>query len=288
MWYSVLLFLWLFSVNVASAGCGCDKPPPPANTVIPSAAYEGLGITLFNSALVAGQTWTVRFGPAPGVKTQAVVVIDRDPSDPSGETSIAQLPVVVPAVAPGPTEIHVSRGSQQFNVNAADFTVVGHPVRVTASDGNYDQFPYTAGVSGRGELFFAVTGMRNSCGQVRFTAEIDNYPLRVTKALITSAGGQIVDAWPGSARFAFTPGSGSQSDKLVYTRSVFSQFCVDHQHGGVDEVDWLRPGWHLDGTQHTDYEVLIFGFEGKLNGTTDQTPGPVTLDRVRVSEEVLQ
>ena len=68
-----------------------------------------------------------------------------------------------------------------------------------------------------------------------------------------------------------------RSDRLIYLRHSFVQYCQEHQPGGPKEVDPTDPNWHKDGTLHVDYSTLVLAITGTVNSAS-LTPGSIAAD----------
>jgi hypothetical protein len=253
------------------AGCGCDKPPPAPAAVIPTAAFAGMPVTLFHDSLLAGQLWNVTFqSGATSVTTQAVVVLKRALTDPTGLTYKPQLVVAVPRGLPmGPTRIVASTKTASFTVTEDFFTVIGQPVGVMEQAGAYTVKNYTTGVSADGTLYISVGGLHNVCQPIEFQVLMTNYPLRFGngEVAILNHQGFFIDALGAQSadHFAIRPSSGATSNLLDYFRHTFTAYCLRHLPGGIKAVDPLDQNWHLDGTAHTEYSTLIFAIAGHFD-----------------------
>jgi len=160
---SVTGLLLLGSPLSVQAGCGCDKPPPAPATIIPTAAYAGMRVTLFNNNLQAGQTWTVTFqSGGKTTSTKATVATKRSLTDPTGLTYQPQLVVTVPNGVPmGPTQITASKkGGGSFTVPATSFTTIGAPLPMAEGGFSYNVQNYTTGVGADGVLYMALAIMK--------------------------------------------------------------------------------------------------------------------------------
>ncbi|NOT54234.1 MAG: hypothetical protein HOP18_06475 [Deltaproteobacteria bacterium] len=267
----------------AQAGCGCDKPAPAPATIIPQAAFSGMPVTLFHNSFQAGQAWKVTFqNNTTRLTTTATVVSKRTLTDPTGATRVPQLVVAVPKVSMGPTRITATRDGFSFTVSEAQFTVIGKPVAVAEQAGSLVVKKYATGVGADGTVYLSVAGFNNVCQAMEFRATLDNYPLRfgMGDAAITNHQGFFVDALDtySADHFSILPPVGTSSNILDYFRHSFAQYCVDHQSGGIKEVDAQDPNWHRDGTAHTDYSTLIFAISGRLSNGSTPKPGAATFD----------
>lgn len=276
--------LLIGSSLTAQAGCGCDKPALAPATIIPQAAFSGMPVTLFHDSFRAEQAWEVTFqNNTNRVTTTATVVSKRTLTDPTGATRVPQLVVVVPEVSMGPTRVTATRDGFSFTVSEAQFTVIGKPVAVAEQAGSLVVKRYATGVGADGTVYLSVAGFNNVCQAMEFRAMLDNYPLRfgMGDAAITNQQGLFVDALDtySADHFSILPPVGASSNILDYFRHSFTQYCADHQPGGIKEVDAQDLNWHRDGTAHTDYSTLIFAITGRFaNGVAAPKPGVAMFD----------
>ncbi len=288
--WRILPDLFLMSLSLvmratAYAGCGCDKPPPKPAAIIPSVAYRGLGVTLYNDAFKAGQIWTVQFtsGSSSAVVT-AQVVNKRNITDPTGKTYGPQLGVTVPEITPGPTSVRATMGSLSVAVPASSFVVTGSPVMLAEVQSENDVLSFAMAAGTDGTLYIPVAGLGNVCAPMEIDAYLPDYPLRFGfgQVAIVNWQGYFIDTLDATSanHVAFTPGDDSESDRTSYFRHSFEQYCRDHLPGGPKQVDPNDPNWHLDGTPHVDYSALFFEISGLLNGVTKPTPGTVAQEAI--------
>jgi len=288
---SLFFLLLLLSRPVRlQAGCGCDKPPPVPAAVIPSVAFSGMSVTLFHDSFQPGQSWTVAFrneAASTSIEVSSVVVAKRalfDPPDPQSVPTLhAQLNVTVPTgLPPGPTQIVAFAGADSFTVPAAAFTVIGKPVVVSEQTGNYSVKNYVTGVGADGTLYVSLGGLNNVCQPMEFRAFAKGYPLRFADGgvVVSNIQGFLIDAFDqqSAGTFWVQPLGAPASDRVAYFRHSFEQYCIDHQPGGLKEVDPQDPNWHLDGTAHTDYSTLILAINGHLADGTVPPAGQVSFD----------
>jgi len=290
--------VFLLSFPSAShAGCGCDKPPPPPAAVIPQAAFAGMAVTLFHPDLQVGQTWTVTFhNSAASVATSADVTLKRAITDPTGHTYTPQLTVIVPAdTPPGPTKLIAATEEKRFQIPRSAFTVIGKPVAFAEQNATYETNDYSTAVGADGTLYMAAGGLNAVCKAMKFQTRLIEYPLRFASGAITimNSQGFLVDALidPNDPtlgvrrRFSLISKEKDKSDRLIYRRHSFAQYCQDHQPGGPKEVDSWDPNWHMDGTPHVDYSTLIFAIEGNFDDGTTPAVGSVTFG-VEIESEI--
>jgi len=260
-----------FSSAPVEAGCGCDKPPPLPAVVVPNFGIPGQKVTLFDGRFQGGQQWTVQFlNGTSSVTTTATVVVKRSLTSRTGQMT-PQLVVTVPAVAAGPTTIIASSSVGTLTVPLESFTMIGTPVMVSELEVDQNLPGYTTGVSADGTLYLAVGGLEKVCKSMKFDARTDGFPFRFSQgtAIIFNHQGFLIDALtPQSVnRFEVRPETkATRSDRLVYFRHSFAQYCAEHLTGGVREVDPTDTNWHLNGTPHVDYSMLIFAIVGTVNG----------------------
>jgi hypothetical protein len=267
----------------AYAGCGCDKPAPAPAMVIPQAAFPGMSVTLFHERFQAGQVWEVTFqNNTTLVTVPAMVVSKRTLTDLTRATYVPQLVVAVPNIDMGPTRITAVREEVSFTVLETLFTVIGKPVAVAEQSGSFSVKRYTTGVGADGTLYVSVTGLHGVCQPMEFRIMLKGYPLRFEMGdiAITNHQGFFIDALDTESvdHFAIYPSSGPMSNILDYFRHSFALYCVDHQVGGVKEVDSQDQNWHRDKTAHTDYSTLIFAIAGHFDNRSVPSPGRVSFD----------
>jgi hypothetical protein len=311
----LVCFFSLSFPSAARAGCGCDKPPPAPAAVIPNVAFAGMSVTFFHASFEAGQTWTVEFhNRAMQVTTTGSVATKRAITDPTGAIYTPQLTVVIPPDIPvGPTSMVASAsGSPPLVVPETSFTIIGAPVMFTERNVEYEIENYDAGVDVNGILYMAAGGFNSVCKTMRFQTRMDGFPLRFGNGdvMIMNQQGFLIDALvdPNDPalgirrRFSMIKKKKDKSNRLIYRRHSFAQYCADHQPGGPKAVDPQDPNWHLDGTLHVDYSTLIFAVDGhfdngakpitgrssftlKVESEIDTTNAPWTVER---NEESLQ
>jgi hypothetical protein len=252
--------------------------------VIPEAAFAGMPVTLFHDSLKEGQSWNVSFqSGATTATTKAVVVVKRTLTDPRGLTYKPQLLVPVPAGLPtGPTRIVASTKNASLTVMEDSFTVIGKPVGVAEQGGNYAVKNYTTGVGYDGTLYISVASLNQVCQPMEFRVLLNNYPLRFGNGniVILNHQGFFIDALDTQSadHFMVHPLGRSTSDLLDYFRHSFATYCANHLLGGSKEVDSQDPNWHLDGTAHTDYAILIFAIAGRFDDGSVPRAGSVSFD----------
>jgi hypothetical protein len=267
----------------AIAGCGCDKPPPGPAAVIPGAAFPGMSVTFFDPSFVVGQRWNITFNSgAESATVSAPVEMKRDITDKTGTKQTPQLRVTVPGLPPGPHSIHLSAGTSTITIPADSFVVIGQPVDVGQQSAEIQMDEYTTAVGLDGTLYLAIGGLNQVCDAMSFQAELDGYPLRFSDSdvLIFNSRGYFIDSLTTSvshSHFSISPGDESTSNALFYYRHSFAKYCADHQPGGPKEVDPMHPNWHLDGTPHVDYSIVIFAINGHFDNGSAQRPGAVSV-----------
>lgn len=264
--------------STVQAGCGCDKPPPTPAIVIPHAAFPGMPVTVSDSNLHVGQTWTVEFrqGGATLASTAGIVVLKRDLTNPSGLVSSPQLVVTTPELPVGPTQLVLSSDTGSLVVSADSFTVIAKPVLVSEQSMEYEISDYTTAVGADGTVYMSVGGLDGVCEAISFRAVLADHALRVQHLTIINSQGFFIDTLSGlsAAHFMIEPQQEATSDVLHYFRHSFEAYCASHLPGGAKEVDPADPNWHRDGTPHVDYSTLIFAIAGQLPGGSPPTPGP--------------
>jgi len=160
---SSLLLAVLACAVVASepalAGCGCTKPPPPLASVRPSVAWSGAEVTLFDAALVAGQSYEIRFdsGTANGPprRVTGTAVSKRDLSD---GVYKPQVVVPLPAIPLGPASVQIRTVGGAVIADLADdvFTVAPSPIGIPTGVGVYRFENYRAAVGRDGTVYLAL------------------------------------------------------------------------------------------------------------------------------------
>lgn len=262
----------LFSSALVEAGCGCDKPPPAPAVVVPNFGIPGQKVTLFDGPFVVGRQWTVEFRNGTSSATTTATVVEKRSltSRPVGQLT-PQLVVTVPNVAAGPTTIIASSSDGTLTVRPDLFTMLGTPIMVSELETDQDLLSYTTGVGADGTLYLAVGGLDRVCKSMKFDARADGFPLRFSQgaALIYNHQGFLIDALNSLSvnRFEVRPETAAKrSDRLIYFRHSFAQYCAEHASGGVRAVDPNDPNWHRNGTPHVDYSMLIFAIVGTVNG----------------------
>lgn len=299
IWVAFLVCLFVLNLPAAlQAGCGCDKPPPAPAAVIPNVAFVGMSVTLFHSSFQAGQSWTVEFhnGPTP-ITTAGVVATKRVITDPTGTTYAPQLTIVIPSDLPmGPTRIVASAlGSPSLVVPETAFTIIGAPVMFAERNVEYEVENYDTGVDVNGILYMAAGGLNAVCKTMRFQTRLKGFPLRFDNGdvMIMNQQGFLIDALidPNDPalgirrRFSVVKKKQDKSNRLIYRRHSFAQYCADHQPGGPKAVDPQDPNWHLDGTLHVDYSTLIFAVDGHFDNGTKPAQGSATF-ALQVESEI--
>ncbi len=258
--------------RIADAGCGCNKPPPLPATVIPSVAYPGMQITLYDQSLASGQKWTVTFdNGSQSVPVKGKIVYRRDVTDSTGRTRDYQLTVKVPNIASGPATITAVSGSNTISVPNTAFVVMGKPQIVHQQNSELEDVTYSTGVGLDGTLYIAIGGLDKVCDPIDFTSSFSNIPLSFGDGdvLIYNWQGYLIDALTPASHnhFSITPPTKpTSSDVLYYGRHSFQTYCKQHRPGGIKQVDPRDKNWHRDGTPHVDYSAVIFAIKGLTNG----------------------
>jgi hypothetical protein len=246
-----------------------------------------MSVTLFPDNLQKGQKWTVVFRNEAASATVTTTVVEKralfDPPDPQSVPTLhLQLVVTVPSLPMGPTEIDAFTDNASFVVQPDTFTVIGKPVVVSEHTGNYSVRNYVTGVGADGTLYISLGGLNNVCQPMEFSAFAKGYPLRFADGgvVVSNSQGFLIDAFnqQNTGTFWVQPLGAPVSDRISYFRHSFEQYCLDHQPGGPKEVDPQDPNWHLDGTAHTDYSVLILAVSGHLSDGTVPPAGQASFD----------
>ncbi len=269
-----MILVVMMSPHLADAGCGCSKPPPVPAAVIPSVAYPGMQITLFDPKLSSRQKWTVTFNNGSQSATVAGrVVYKRDITDSSGRTRDYQLITTVPNMASGPASISAANGSDTITVSNSSFVVMGKPQIVHQQNSELEDVTYSTGVGLDGTLYIAIGGLDKVCDPISFTSSFSNIPLQFGDGdvLIYNWQGYFIDSLTPASHnhFQITPpssGNPNNSDVLFYGRHSFQTYCRQHRPGGIKQVDPRDKNWHRDGTPHVDYSAVIFAIKGLTNG----------------------
>jgi len=276
----VLNCLLLVRPGGADAGCGCNKPPPLPAAVIPSVAFEGMTITLFNPAFAVGQSWSVTFtDTSTSVTVTSPVISRRNITDPSGNTRTPQLVLSVPEVLVGPVSIAASNGTSSMNIPASDFVVLGRPIAVAETNQEINAASYSMAVGLDGTLWVGIAGLARVCDPIEIDAQFKGYPLQFGfgDVSIINLQGFFIDTLnsqsAGHVSFQAADDSGTDSTKLIYFRHDFEQYCKNHLIGGSLQVDPLDTNWHLVGSPHVDYSTLFFAIAGKLPNGSTPPPG---------------
>lgn len=278
---AIMVAIYVATPRLANAGCGCDKPPPLPAAVIPAVASSGMPVTFFDPSFVANQTWSITFNSGNASATvSGTVVLKRDITDSTGTKRTPQLVVDVPQMPPGPCSISLSAGTSNITIPASSFVVIGQPVMVSQQNAEIEQDGYTTAVGLDGTLYVAVGGLNRVCAAMSFDAWLDGYPLRFSDGdvLILNSQGYFIDALTPLSHnhFSIEVANDSSSNELLYYRHSFAQYCADHLPGGPKQVDPTDPNWHLDGTPHVDYSIVIFAINGYFDDGTIQQPGAVS------------
>ena len=267
--------------KLANAGCGCNKPPPRPAAVMPSVAFPGMPVTFFDPSFAIGQQWNITFNSGQVSATvSAPVEMKRDITDTTGTKQTPQLVVPAPSLPPGPCSIHLSAGTSSITIPADSFVVIGRPVQVSQENAEIEQDGYTTAVGLDGTLYLAVGGLNQVCDAMSFQAELHGYPLRFSDGdvLILNSQGYFIDSLTSlsHSHFSISLGDASTSNALSYYRHSFAKYCADHPPGGPKEVDPKDPNWHLNGTPHVDYSIVIFAINGHFDNGSAQHPGAVS------------
>ncbi|HLW72295.1 MAG TPA: hypothetical protein VKS22_16925 [Candidatus Binataceae bacterium] len=259
--------------TVAWAGCGCSKPPPLPGSVIPSFGVPGMQLTFFGPQLSVGQTWNVTFsGGGSSYTSTGAVVLKRAITDPSGLTWSPQLAITAPdELPPGPVSIALASGSLTMAIPSSSFTMLGRPATAASLVASTNLDPFTSAVGSDGTFYLALGGLQAVCDPVQITAYFDNYPLTFATGdvQIFNWQGYYIDALNSTSQNHFQvqpPSDDSGSDGLFYSRHSFENYCAQHMPGQPKQIDPSDPNWHIDGTPHVDYSVVVFAIKGQVNG----------------------
>ena len=279
---AVLLALLVLSPDLARAGCGCDKPPPKPAAVIPSVGAPGMPVIIYDKKFVKNQLWQVTFtSGTTSISTSGRVARKRDITVSTGKKITPQLIVTIPKLPPGPTSVRIFRGKHnQLLIPEDSFVVMGGLIGVSQQDNEVELSHYTSAVGDDGTLYLGVGGLNTVCDPMKFQSALDGYPLRFGDGdvLIFNGQGYAIDALNAASHnhFFINPSTSSASDQLIYERHSFQQYCIDHAPGGSKQVDPKDPNWHLDGTPHVDYSIVIFAINGHLDTGAALQPGPIS------------
>lgn len=268
----------------SAAGCGCTKPPPPPAAVRPAATWAGSEVTLFDDALVAGQSYWVEFRSGVAVHSAqltATAVLRRDLAD--GEMR-PQLAVALPALPLGPARIRVFRLPSTHVLTIPDdaFTVAPQPVGVPSGVGTYRFENYRAAVARDGTAYLSLHFGDVQHARV-FDARAEGWPLRFDNEGLAFYNAQgflmqlLGEGMPGL--FAISAAGSGDSDALHYSRHEFNTYFLQHDERQSHAVDPSDPNWHQDGTPHIDHDRQLLAIEGTVGGA-QPAPGaspPFTL-----------
>jgi hypothetical protein len=266
------------------AGCGCTKPPPPPAAVRPAATWSGAEVTLFDDALVAGESYWVEFRSASPVQSSqltATAVLRRDLADGAMRP---QLVVQLPVLPLGPARIRVVKLPSTHIMTLSDdaFTVAPQPVGVPSGVGTYRFENYRAAVSRDGTAYLSLDFSDVQHARV-FDARAEGWPLRFGNDGLAFYNAQgflmqlLGEGMPGL--FAISAAGTADSDVLHYSRHEFNTYFLQHEERQNHAVDPSDPNWHQDGTPHIDHNHQLLAIEGTLAGGTP-APGasaPFTL-----------
>ena len=236
-------------------------------------------MTFFYDGLQPGQQWTVTFQQgSTTVSTRGFVVLQRALTDPTGQTRQLQLVATVPTEAAlGPTRILASTPTASFMVTEDSFTVVGKTLSVSELEIEYDVNDYRTAVGSDGALYIGVGGLDVVCKAMAFSATIMRMTpggqLQADKVVVFNSQGYLLDdSVNGADHFSFG------SNEMSYWRHSFDTYCVNHQFGGIQEIDPGDHNWHLDGTPHIDYSTLLFAIAGHSADGSTLPAGEVLFD----------
>jgi hypothetical protein len=261
----------------ADAGCGCSKPPPPRAAVRPFVGYEDQMVTLFNDALVPGQTYSVQFTSTVDGSTdwsRGTAANRRDFADGAVR---AQMRVAVGGVSLGPCRIAVWANSTGplFTLGDDQFTVISPPVTLHDFSEQVTQDVYRAGVGKDGTVYVAVDVSQLS-DATTFTGTANGYPLMFGSKTISMYNQQgflmqVLDPTsPGL--FQIIRGGNGTSDTLAYWRHEFATYKNQHRIVDSYRTDG-DPDWHGDGSPHIDHNKIVVAVSGKLPNGNRPNPG---------------
>lgn len=294
---SSLLLAALACTVVASepalAGCGCTKPPPPLAAIRPSVAWSGAEVTLFDAALVAGQSYEIRFDPGVGPgATRSVTgtaVAKRDLADGAHKP---QVVVPLPAMPLGPAAVQIRTASGTVIADLADdlFTVAPSPIGIPTGVGVYRFENYRAAVGRDGTIYLALDFGDVQHARV-FDAQALGLPLRFESQDLAFWNVQgflmqlLGQKMPGL--FAIDASQGADSDVLRYSRHEFNTWFLQHGEREAHAVDPTDAAWHLDGTPHIDHDHQILAVDASLPGGSPLSPGPTPRFTLEVTTSTL-
>jgi len=271
----------------AEAGCGCEKPPPKPAQVRPQVTYAGMPVTLFSSALVAGQSYDVTFRAMGGASAtvRGVAAERRDLAD---AVVKVQLTVALPALPLGPAGITVAAvgtGAPILTIADTDLTVAPTPVALPTVYGAWS-YPGQQAAVGRDGVVYLSLDLTGLTAPLVFEAAFNGYPLRFTErdVLFTNTQGFLMQllvqpgdpstAEPIPGMFVYPSALPSlTSDTLHYSRHEFNTYYLQHLERLPHATDPADADWHLDGTRHIDHDHLIIGIMGRQNDGTLPAPG---------------
>lgn len=271
----------------AHAGCGCTKPPPPPAAVRPAFAWPGAAVTIFDAALVPGQSYLVVFEPMQASSQQAVEVVAVERRDLADGIVRTQLVVALPELPLGPTAIRIVDAETMDLLHAlsdADFTVASRPIGVPNGLGVYRFEGYRAAVSRAGTVLLSLDFEGIQHARV-FEAHAVDLALRFGSedvAFYNVQGFlmQLLDQrMPGL--FAIDAASGEESDLLRYSRHEFNTYFLQHDERSEHAVDPTDANWHLDGTPHIDHDHQVLAIDARWADGSPLAPGatpPFTLE----------
>jgi hypothetical protein len=273
------LVLWTHP-QIAVAGCGCQKPPPRPAALRPDATYAGAQVTLFNSALQEGQTYSVVFTSGitgQSASAQGMVIAKRDLAD--GVVK-PQLSVPVPALPVGPTSIQVSMSADESVVTTVDdaaFTIIPTPVTIPAQLGEYNFQNFQAAVSRDGTVYLSLDMTQVSL-PMTFEVQAKGYPVHFgnTDVVFYNTQGFLMQTLTQGIPGLFTiqtAGNATDSDTLRYSRHEFVTFYVQHAERRPHQLDATDPNWHLDGTAHVDHNHLVLALMVRFSDGSTPLPG---------------
>lgn len=155
---------------------------------------------------------------------------------------------------------------------------------ISPRETHYQLEHYATAVAADHTLYVSLAGLDTICQAAKFLVLAPSgYPLRFADGgiVIFNAQGVAIDALttPQLPHFTMLPSvNNNKSDRLLYFRHSFAQYCTAHRPGGTKEVDTTDPNWHRDGSPHVDYATLIFAIVGHFRDGSMPRAGRVTFE----------
>lgn len=260
----------------AGAGCGCDKPPPPYAAVRPFVGHVDQQITLFDSGLVAGNTYDVLFeSSATGISDWARgrAVVRKDLAD--GQRRV-QLRVAVADVPFGPCRLSVyHKGQLVYALTDDAFTVAAKPITLHDFAEVITRDGYSTGVGRDGTVYVPVD-VASVSAATTFVGQAENWPLRFGPADVTMYNGQgflmQVLRPTDTSLYRVVPGDQKRGTKLSYWRHEFATYKREHRRRDERAVDG-ETDWHVDGTYHVDHDHIVVAIRGVMPDGQPPMPG---------------